>query len=62
MRLMLGQSHAKLGEDADARSIFMEMINENPNGSYASQAVHQLTYLLVNDTNITKHSFNANKF
>ena len=45
MRLMLGQSHAKLGEDADARSIFMEMINENPNGSYASQAVHQLTYL-----------------
>ena len=45
MRLMLGQSHAKLGEDADARSIFMEMINENPNGSYATQAVHQLTYL-----------------
>ena len=43
--LMLGQSHAKLGEDADARSIFMEMINENPNGSYATQAVHQLTYL-----------------
>ena len=26
-------------------SIFMEMINENPNGSYATQAVHQLTYL-----------------
>lgn len=45
MRLMLGQSHAKLAEDADARSIFMEMINENPNGSYATQAVHQLTYL-----------------
>ena len=45
MRLMLGQSHAKLGEDADARSIFMEMINENPNGSYATQAVHQLTSL-----------------
>ncbi|RKU26064.1 hypothetical protein C6497_14875 [Candidatus Poribacteria bacterium] len=45
MRLMLGQSHAKLGEDADARSIFMELINENPNGSYATQAVHQLTSL-----------------
>ncbi len=45
MQLMLGQSHAKLGEDADARSIFIKMINENPNGSYASQAVHQLIYL-----------------
>lgn len=45
MRLMLGKSHAKLGEDADARSIYMEMINENPNGSYATQAVHQLTSL-----------------
>ena len=45
MRLMLGRSHAKLGEDADARSIFMEMINENPNGSYATQAVHQLSNL-----------------
>ena len=45
MRLMLAQSHAKLGEDAEARHIFKEMIDENPNGSYATQAVHQLTNL-----------------
>lgn len=42
IRLMLGQSYAKLGEDADARRIFKEIIDENPNGSYATQAVHRL--------------------
>jgi len=45
MRLMLGQSHAKLGQDAEARNIYKEVIDENPDGSYASQAVHQLSYL-----------------
>lgn len=42
IRLMLGQSYAKLGEDADARRIFKELIDENPSGSYATQAVHRL--------------------
>ena len=42
IRLMLGQSYAKLGEDADARRLFKEIIDENPNGSYATQAVHRL--------------------
>lgn len=45
MRLMLGQSHAKLGEDAEARRILKEVIDENPDGSYATQAVHQLSNL-----------------
>ena len=45
MRLMLGQSYAKLGEDAEARRIFKEIIDENPDGSYATQAVHQLSNL-----------------
>ena len=45
MRLMLGQSHAKLGEDKEARRIFKEIIDENPDGSYATQAVHQLSSL-----------------
>ena len=45
MRLMLGQSHAKLGEDKEARRIFKKIIDENPDGSYATQAVHQLSSL-----------------
>lgn len=45
MRLMLGQSYAKLGEDAEARRIFKEIIDDNPDGSYATQAVHQLSNL-----------------
>ena len=45
MRLMIGQSHAKLGEDKEARRIFKEIIDENPDGSYATQAVHQLSNL-----------------
>ncbi len=45
MRLMLGQSYAKLGEDKEARSILKEIVDENPDGSYASQAVHQLSNL-----------------
>ncbi|MDE0635118.1 MAG: tetratricopeptide repeat protein [Candidatus Poribacteria bacterium] len=45
MRLMLGQSYAKLGEDAEARRIFKEIIDDNPDGSYATQSVHQLSNL-----------------
>ena len=45
MLLMLGQSHVKLNEDTEAKQIFSELINDNPDGSYATQAVHQLTGL-----------------
>ncbi len=45
VRLMLGQSYAKLGEDKEARRIFKEVVDDNPDGSYASQAVHQLSDL-----------------
>ena len=47
IRLMLGQSYAKLGEDAEARRVFKEIIDENPNGSYATQAVHRLGNLYI---------------
>ena len=43
MRLMLGQSRVKLGEDAEARRIFKEVVDDNPDGAYATQAVHQLS-------------------
>ncbi|MCE2412816.1 tetratricopeptide repeat protein [Candidatus Poribacteria bacterium] len=42
IRLMLGQSYAKVGEDPAAQRVFREIIDENPNGSYATQAVHRL--------------------
>lgn len=42
IRLMLGQSYAKVGEDPAAQRVFKEIIDENPNGSYATQAVHRL--------------------
>ena len=42
IRLMLGQSYAKVGEDPAAQRIFKEIVDENPNGSYATQAVHRL--------------------
>ena len=42
IRLMLGQSYTKVGEDPAAQRIFKEIIDENPNGSYATQAVHRL--------------------
>lgn len=45
MRLMLGQTYAKIGEDVQARILFITLINENPDGSYATQAVHQLSNL-----------------
>ena len=42
IRLMLGQSYAKTGEDPAAQRVFKEIVDENPNGSYATQAVHRL--------------------
>ena len=42
IRLMLGQSYAKVSEDPAAQRVFKEIIDENPNGSYATQAVHRL--------------------
>ena len=42
IRLMLGQSYSKVGEDPAAQRIFREVIDENPDGSYATQAVHRL--------------------
>ena len=45
IRLMLGQSYAKTGEDAAAQRIFREIVDENPSGSDATRAVHQLASL-----------------
>lgn len=45
IRLMLGQSYVRLSKDAEAKKILTELINEDPNGTYATQAVHQLTSL-----------------
>ena len=42
IRLMLGQSYVKVGEDPAAQRVFKEIIDENPNGSYSTQAVHRL--------------------
>ena len=42
IRLMLGQSYAKVGEDPAAQRIYKEIVDENPNGSYVTQAVHRL--------------------
>ena len=42
IRLMLGQSYSKVGEDPAAQRIFREIVDENPDGSYATQAVHRL--------------------
>ena len=47
IRLMLGQSYAKLGDDADAHRVFKAIIDEHPNGSYATQAVHRLGNLYL---------------
>ena len=45
IRLMLGQSYEKTGEDAAAQHIFRKVIDENPSGSYATRAVHRLANL-----------------
>ena len=45
IRLMLGQSYAKTGEDAAAQRVFREIVDDNPNGSYATRAVHRIANL-----------------
>lgn len=42
IRLMLGQSYARVGEDPAAQRVYKEIVDENPNGSYATQAVHRI--------------------
>ncbi len=42
IRMNLGQAHAKLGDDALALQNFYAVIDDNPNGSYANQAVHRI--------------------
>ena len=42
IRMNLGQSYAKLGDDALALQSFHAVIDDDPNGSYASQAVHRI--------------------
>ncbi len=42
IRLMLAKSYAEVGEDPAAKRIFREIVAENPDGSYATQAVHCL--------------------
>ena len=42
IRMNLGRSYAKLGDDAMALQSFHAVIDDDPDGSYASQAVHQI--------------------
>ena len=42
IRMNLGQSYAKLGDDAMALQNFHAVIDDDPDGSYASQAVHRI--------------------
>ena len=45
IRMNLGQSYAKLGDDAMALQNFHAVIDDDPDGSYASQAVHRVGVL-----------------
>ena len=42
IRMNLGRSYEKLGDDAMALQSFQAVIDDNPDGSYASQAVHRI--------------------
>ena len=42
IRMNLGHSYEKLGDDAMALQSFHAVIDDDPDGSYASQAVHQI--------------------
>ena len=42
IRMNLGRSYEKLGNDAMALQSFQAVIDDNPDGSYASQAVHRI--------------------
>ena len=45
IHMNLGRCHANLGDDALAIQNFQVIIDDDPNGSYASQAVHQIGLL-----------------
>lgn len=47
IRMNMGQCYAKRGDDALAIQTFQEIIEDNPNGSYATQATHQIGNLYV---------------
>ena len=42
IRMNLGRSYEKLGDDAMALQSFQAVIDDDPDGSYASQAVHRI--------------------
>ena len=47
VRMNMGQSYAKRGDDTLAIRTFQEVIEDDPNGSYATQATHQIGNLFV---------------
>ena len=47
IRMNLGQCYAKRGDDALAIQTFQGVIEDDPNGSYATQAMHQIGNLYV---------------
>lgn len=47
IRINMGQCHGKLGDDAMAIRTFQFIIEDDPNGSYATQATHQIGNLFV---------------
>ena len=47
IRMNMGRCYVHLGEDALAAQSFHAIIDDNPSGSYASQAVHQIGNLYI---------------
>lgn len=47
VRMNMGQSYAKRGDDALAVAMFHKVIENDPDGSYATQATHQIGNLFV---------------
>ena len=47
IRMNMGQCYAKRGDDALAIQTFQAVIEDDPNGSYATQATHQIGNLFV---------------
>ena len=47
IRMNMARCYAQLGEDALATQTFRAIVDDNPSGSYASQAVHQIGNLYI---------------
>ena len=47
VRMNMGQCYAKRGDDTLAIRTFQEVIEDDPNGSYATQATHQIGNLFI---------------